>query len=144
MSITWKVVCRNSLHYISGHYAAGMFYFLFFKFVLSIGTVGCCIMSWHLSSKRLSNLCLGNVKLISCLVLHGKRFCFHWKKADARKGMFFLFYQIVMETIFLWKNLSGKSLQSKFHWFQDENIVHLVFKFVLNTYRSGWSTTHST
>ena len=31
------------------------------------------------------------------------------KKVDARKEIFFLFYQIVMETLFLWKNLNGKS-----------------------------------
>ena len=31
------------------------------------------------------------------------------KKVDAQKEIFFLFYQIVTETLFLWKNLSGKS-----------------------------------
>ena len=50
-----------------------------------------------------------NVKLIPCLALHGKyQMCivlksFHFckkkkKKMDAQKGIFFLFYQIVMET----------------------------------------------
>ena len=43
-----------------------------------------------------------------------------------------------METIFLWKNLSGKSLQSQFRRIRDENVVYLAFKFVLNENQSGW------
>ena len=50
----------------------------------------------------------GNVKLISCLALHGKKCNAKWaeiilfllKKVDVRKGIFFLFYQIVIETPF--------------------------------------------
>ena len=49
-----------------------------------------------------------------------------------------------METIFLWKNLSGKSLQSQFRRIRDENVVYLAFKFVLNENQSGWlATSHS-
>ena len=51
---------------------------------------------------------LGNAKLISCLAIHGKKsmrdalksFYFRLRKVNAQKGIFFLFYQIVMETLF--------------------------------------------
>ena len=52
--------------------------------------------------------------------------------------------EIVMETIFLRKNLSGKSLQSQFHQFRDENIVYLAFKFIMNKNQSGWLMTSHT
>ena len=57
--------------------------------------------------------------MISSLALHWKNlmrdelksfFFFLIKKYDAQKGIFFLFYQIVLHMFFLWKNLSGKSL----------------------------------
>ena len=52
--------------------------------------------------------------------------------------------EIVMETIFLRKNLSGKSLQSQLHQFRDENIVYLAFKFIMNKNQSGWLMTSHT
>ena len=52
--------------------------------------------------------------------------------------------EIVMETIFLRKNLSGKSLQSQFHQFHNENIVYLAFKFIMNKNQSGWLMTSQT
>ena len=60
-----------------------------------------------------------------------KSFYFRKKKVDVRKGIFFLFYQIVMETLFLWKKLSENLYESQIRRFRDENIVHLAFKFVL-------------
>ena len=50
-----------------------------------------------------------------CNVL--KSFYFCKKKVDVWKGIFFLFYQIVIVTLFLWKNVGGKSLEN--HNFTD-------------------------
>ena len=72
-----------------------------------------------------------------------KLFYLRKKKADVQKGIFFLFYQIVMEVLFI-KKLSEKSLQITISQFGDENIVYLAFKFVLNKNQSGQlMTSHS-
>ena len=62
------------------------------------------------------------------------------KKVNARKGIFFLFYRIVKDTLFLWKNMSENLYEPQFHRFCDNNIVDLAFKFVLNKDQSGWLT----
>ena len=72
-----------------------------------------------------------------------KSFYFRKKTVDERKGIFFLFYQIVREMLFYEKVLA-KNYESqfrRFRRFRDENIVYLAFKFLLNRNQSGWLTT---
>ena len=65
---------------------------------------------------------------------------FHFcKKVDPRKGIFFLFYQIVMETLFYESTEVESLYESQFRQFCDENTVYLVFNFVLNKNQSDWS-----
>ena len=66
-----------------------------------------CIKGSNVELEKLYSI--GNVKLVSCLTLHGKKsmrnvlnhFIFIKNKFDVRKRIFFLFYQIVMESLFL-------------------------------------------
>ena len=59
---------------------------------------------------------LGNVKLISCLVLHGKKFnaqstkIIFVKKSQCTKRNFYFILSNCHGNAFLWKNLSGRSL----------------------------------
>ena len=82
---------------------------------------------------------LGNIKLISSLALYGKKFIARYakiillslKKVDARKGIFFLFYPIVVETLFYerfkWKILTTVILPiSRFFDFDCIVITSLV------------------
>ena len=60
----------------------------------------------HLSALHGKIPVFGNVKLIWQCQINPMRdalksFYFRKKKVDVRKGIFFLFYQIVMETLFL-------------------------------------------
>ena len=67
-----------------------------------------------------------------------KSFYFRKKKVDAQKGIFFLFYQIVRETLF-YEKVEAKNYESQFRRFRDENIVYLAFKFLLNKNNlAGW------
>ena len=67
-------------------------------------------------------------------------FIFTEKKSMREKEFSFFMLSNCQGSAFLWKNLSGKSLQSQFRRFRDENIVYLAFIFVLNKDQLGWST----
>ena len=61
-------------------------------------------VAWTNYNNDLVETCwLGNVKLISCLVLHGKKS----NEVDVQKGIFFLFYQTAMEMLF-WTHSCGQ------------------------------------
>ena len=97
------------------------YFFLFLYFICtSLGSSLKAYFYWTSRIWCVNEVCLGNVKLISCLALRGKKFnvrctkiiLFSLKKVHAWKGIFFLFYQILIETLFYERiYLSGKSLQ---------------------------------
>ena len=78
-------------------------------------------------------------KKIQCL-MRWNHFIFV-KKVNAWKGIFFLFYQIVRETLFYEKVYMKNLYESQFRRFHNENNVYLAFKFALNKNQSGWLTT---
>ena len=81
-------------------------------------------------------LTLGNVKLVSCLALCGKK-CSAWYNhfIFVQKGISFLFYHIVMEMLSLWMNLSGKSLQITISLISQQK--YCVFSIQICTYQNS-------
>ena len=69
-----------------------------------------------------------------------KSFYFRKKKVDVGKGILFLFYQPVMEMLFLWKNLSISFTNRNFADFAMKTL-YLAFKIVVNTVEPVLKTT---